>query len=583
MYLNKINKPQDLKKLSVSQLNVLSDEIRKAIINRVSKIGGHLGSNLGIVELTVALHYVFSSPKDKFVFDTSHQSYPHKIITGRKKGFLEDNFFKTVTGFTNPNESQHDMFKLGHTSTSIALALGLAKARDLNHTKENIVAIIGDGSLSGGIALEALNNAGEYNKNLIIIVNDNDQSIVENHGGMYKCLKELRDSNGNTKNNLFKSMGLDYHYLENGNDIKQLIDFLNKFKNTNHPVLLHIHTIKGKGLKFAEQYKEKWHYTSPFNPKDGALTSGVELDPTIIYQSLADVLTKNKKTVVVNAATALTLGFNEQRRNKFVKSNQFIDTGIAEQCAVSIAAGIAKNNGRPIFATVSAFFQRAYDQISHDICLNNLPVVLLILNAGVYGMSSDTHIALNDFQMLSHIPNLVYLAPATVSEYTNALNYAVNQNNHPIGIRVPVVFSSSNQKDKTNFAKLNKNKVLIKGKKVAIFAIGNLIDLALEVANKLKQEKNLQISVINPLFLTGLDTKLLDNLKKDHQLIISLEDDELFGGYGQMLPSYYGKDKMKVMNFGISKYFHNNFKPKEILEKNGISLKNLYNTILQEL
>lgn len=582
MYLDKINDPSDLKKLEISELPKLADEVRKAVINRISNIGGHKGPNLGMVEMTVALHYVFNSPKDKLVFDVSHQCYSHKILTGRKDAFLFSEHFHDVTGFTNPAESVHDIFKIGHTSTSISLALGLAIARDLEKKHDNVVAIIGDGSLSGGEALEALDYAGEYNKNLIIIVNDNDQSIAENHGGIYKTLRKLRETNGQAPNNLFSSFGLEYHYLDDGHNLEKLVSLFESVKDIDHPVVLHIHTIKGKGLKYAEENREQWHAGGPFNVEDGSPKITIKNDTTV-FESLKELLDSNEQAVVVNAGTPMSLGFTKDKREEYVKRGQFIDVGIAEENGVAIASGIAKNGGTAVFGTFAAFFQRTYDQVSHDLCLNDNPATMLVLSPGVYGMNSDTHLALCDIQQFAYIPNLIYLAPATRSEYKNALKFATTQKKHPVGIRVPAVFSDIQEEDNTNYAEINKNKIIKKGSKVAIFGIGKMIDMANGIAYKLKKEKNLDITIINPLFLSGLDEKLLNSLKNNHQLIITLEDGELMGGYGQNISSFYGQNEISVKNYGISKKFHTDFAAEELLAENGMSISNIYNFITKFL
>lgn len=578
MYLDKINDPSDLKKLKISELPKLADEVREAVINKISNNGGHKGPNLGMVEMTVALHYVFNSPKDKLVFDVSHQCYPHKILTGRKNTFLFSEHFHDVTGFTNPAESVHDIFKIGHTSTSISLALGLAIARDLEKKHDNVVAIIGDGSLSGGEALEALDYAGEYNKNLIIIVNDNDQSIAENHGGIYKTLRKLRETNGQDPNNLFSSFGLEYHYLDDGHNLEKLVALFERVKDIDHPVVLHIHTIKGKGLKYAEENREQWHAGGPFNVEDGSPKITIKNDTTV-FDSLKELLDSNEQSVVVNAGTPMVLGFTKDKREEYVKRGQFIDVGIAEENAVAIASGIARNGGTAVFGTFAAFFQRTYDQVSHDLCLNDNPATMLVLSPGVYGMNSDTHLALCDIQQFAHIPNLIYLAPSTRSEYKNALKFATTQKKHPIGIRVPAVFSDIQEEDNTNYAETNKNKIIKKGSKVAIFGVGKMIDMANNIADKLKKEKNLDITIINPLFLSGLDEELLNSLKNNHQLIITLEDGELMGGYGQNISSFYGQDEIAVKNYGISKKFHTDFEAEELLAENGMSISNIYNFI----
>lgn len=583
MYLEKINGPDDIKKLKVEELNELADETRKAVINKISNNGGHKGPNLGMVEVTVAMHYVFNSPKDKFVFDVSHQCYPHKILTGRKEAYINSEHFGDVTGYTNPLESKHDMFTIGHTSTSISLALGLAKGRDVNKKDENIVAIIGDGSLSGGEALEGLDYAGEYNHNLIIVVNDNDQSIAENHGGIYKNLKELRETNGKSSNNMFKAFGLDYKYLEDGHDIKALVNLFESVKDIDHPIVLHIHTIKGKGLKYAEENREVWHAGGPFNVEDGSPRFAMEEPDTTVFESLKNLLDSNEKAIVLNAGTPMGLGFVKGVREKYVKSGQFVDVGIAEENAVAMSSGIAKNGGIAVFGTFAPFFQRTYDQMSHDLCLNDNPATMLVLSPGVYGMNSNTHIALCDIQMFAHIPNFIYLAPTSKEEYNQMFKFAVNQKEHPVGIRVPATFVSTGIEDDTDYSVYNKNKVELSGNTVAIFAVGPMLSMAMEVAKKVKEEMSLNITVINPRFLTGLDEELLNLLKENHKLIITLEDGELMGGYGQNIASFYGTRDIRVKNYGISKKFHTDFKPEELLKDNGMSVQNITHEIKEYL
>ncbi len=574
MYLENINSPADIKRLEVPQLQTLADETRAALINKISKAGGHQGPNLGVVELTVAFHYVFDSPKDKIVFDVSHQCYPHKILTGRKEAFLDEEHFHDVTGYTNPSESEHDMFIVGHTSTSVSLALGLAKGRDLNKRSENIIALIGDGSLSGGEALEALDYAGEYDKNLIIIVNDNDQSIAENHGGLYKTLKKLRESNGTAEDNLFRAMGLDYRYLDDGHDTAKLVELLESVKGIDHPVVLHIHTIKGKGLPYAEKDRESWHAGGPFHVEDGSPLYPNEGGESVVFSCLKELLDTNEKAIVLNAATPMGLGFVKGVREEYVDRGQFIDVGIAEENAVAMAGGIARNGGTAVFGTFAPFYQRTYDQMSHDVCLNDSPATFLILSPGAYGMNSNTHIALCDIQMFAHIPNLIYLAPASNEEFVQMFRYATTQKEHPVAIRVVDNLKSTGIADDTDYSVL-KNKTERKGSKVALFAVGGLVPMALEAADKVKEQTGVDITVINPRFVSGVDEELLNTLKADHSLVITIEDGEVMGGYGQNIASFYGDCDMRVHCHGISKAFHTEFKADELLDAHGISAEKL--------
>ena len=582
MYLENINGPADIKNLEVSQLRTLADETRAALINKISKAGGHQGPNLGVVELTVAFHYVFDSPKDKIVFDVSHQCYPHKILTGRKEAFLDEAHFHDVTGYTNPNESEHDMFIVGHTSTSVSLALGLAKGRDLNKRTENIIALIGDGSLSGGEALEALDYAGEYDKNLIIIVNDNDQSIAENHGGLYKTLKKLRESNGTAEDNIFRAMGLDYRYLDDGHDTAKLVELFESVKDIDHPVVLHIHTIKGKGLPYAEKDRESWHAGGPFHVEDGSPLYPDEGGESVVFNCLKELLDTNENAIALNAATPMGLGFVQGVREEYVDRGQFIDVGIAEENAVAMAGGIARNGGTAVFGTFAPFFQRTYDQMSHDVCLNDSPATFLILSPGAYGMNSNTHIALCDIQMFAHIPNLIYLAPASNEEFVQMFRYATTQKQHPVAIRKVDNLRSTGIADDTDYSVL-KNKIERKGSKAAIFAVGGLVPMALEVADKIKAQNGTEITVINPRFVSGVDEELLNTLKADHSLVITIEDGEVMGGYGQNIAAFYGDSDMRVHCHGISKAFHTEFKADELLDAHGISAEKLTAEIISAL
>ena len=575
MYLENINGPEDIKKISVDDLQILADETRSALINRISKIGGHKGPNLGVVELSVALHYCFNSPTDKFVWDVSHQSYPHKILTGRKLAYLDDEHFGDVTGYTNPKESPHDFFKIGHTSTSISLALGLAKGRDVNGGKENIIAIIGDGSLSGGEALEALDYAGEYDKNFIIIVNDNDQSIAENHGGIYKTLKALRDSNGTAPNNFFKGFGLDYMYVENGHDIKTLVNVFSEIKDIDHPIVVHIHTIKGKGLKYAEENRESWHAGGPFNVEDGSPKIVSNDGDTTVFDSLINLLETDDTSVILNAGTPMGLGFVGEIRQKWASLGRFVDVGIAEENAMAMASGIAKNGGTPVFGTFAPFLQRTYDQLSHDLCLNDNPAPILVLSPCVYGMNSDTHIALSDIQFFAHVPNLIYLAPTSKEEYQQMFKFATTNKKHPVAIRVPNSFTSTGVADTTDYSLLNKSLVVNEGCDTAIIAVGPLLSIALDTAKAYKEKTGKDITVINPRFLTGIDTDLLESLKKNHSQVITIEDGYVDGGYGQRIASYYGTSDMKVTNLGLTKEFHTDYDADELLSSCGISIEGL--------
>lgn len=575
MYLEKIASPDDVKKLNVAELEKLSEEIRENLLKKLSEHGGHIGPNLGIVEVTVALHYVFNSPKDKIVYDVSHQSYVHKMLTGRKDAFMNPKKYDDVSGYSNPEESKHDFFEIGHTSTSVSLACGLAKARDLKEEKGNIIALIGDGSLSGGEAYEGLNNVAEQGTNMIVIVNDNDMSIAENHGGLYKNLRELRETEGKASCNFFKAMGFDYHYVKNGHDFNELIETFNKVKDTDHPVVLHIHTIKGKGFKPAELHKEQWHWGMPFELATGEPKFSMDGEDfgNLTAEYLLKKMEEDKKVVAITSGTPTVFGFTEDRRKKAKK--QFVDVGIAEEHAVALASGIAKNGGTPVYGVYSTFIQRTYDQLSQDLCINKNTAVILVFAASVYGMNDVTHLGLFDIPMMSNIPNLVYLAPTCKEEYFKILDFAMTQKENPVAIRVPGMgVVSRGIEDNTDYSKLNKFEVTKKGKDVAIIALGDFYSLGEEVLSTLSKE-GIEATLINPKFITGLDENLLDELKKDHKLVITLEDGILEGGFGEKIASYYGTESMKVKNYGIKKSFPDRYVAEELLKENGITVENI--------
>lgn len=570
--LDKIESPKDLKPLSISELKELAEEIRSALLKKLSIHGGHFGPNFGMVEAIIAMHYVFESPKDKLVFDVSHQSYPHKILTGRKDAFLYEDHYDDVTGYTNPEESEHDWFNVGHTSTSISLASGLAKARDLKGENYNVIAIIGDGSLSGGEALEGLDFAGEQKSNFIIVVNDNDMSIAENHGGLYKNLKELRASNGTCECNLFKAMGLDYVYVNDGNNLESLIDTFKKVKDIDHPIVVHINTEKGKGYKFAEDNKENWHWTMPFDIETGKPTVSFEGEDygDLTAKFLLNKMKKDEKVVAIVAAVPTNIGFTKERRLEAGK--QFVDVGIAEEHGIAMASGIAKNGGKPVFATHSSFMQRTYDQLSQDLCINNNPATILVNTASVYGMNDVTHLGLYDIPMISNIPNMVYLAPTSKEEYFAMLDWSIVQTEHPVAIRIPCngVISDGRAPD-TDYSDINKFKVEQKGEKIAILALGDFYQLGEELAKEIKEKLNITPTLINPRYITGLDEELLNKLKQNHNQVITLEDGILEGGFGEKIASFYGNTDMKVKNYGIKKAFYDKYDVNELLKANKLT------------
>ncbi len=572
MYIEKINQPTDVKNLNSEQLHILSDEMRQALLQKLSKHGGHFGPNLGMVEATIALHYVFNSPTDKIVYDVSHQSYPHKMLTGRKDAFLYEDKYDDVSGYSNPDESDHDFFTIGHTSTSVSLACGLAKGRDLKGDSENIIVVIGDGSLSGGEALEGLDFASELNSNLIIVVNDNDMSIAENHGGLYKNLKQLRDTDGKSECNLFKSMGLDYVFVKDGNDIDSLITAFEQVKDSTYPVVVHICTQKGKGYKIAEENKENWHYCGPFNLETGK--SDMSQDGGEDYSSMtADILLKKMKedkTVVgITSATPTVFGFTEDKRKE--AGSQFVDVGIAEETAVALASGIAKSGGKPVYGVYSTFIQRTYDQLSQDLCINNSPATILVYWASVYGMNDVTHLGIYDIPMMSNIPNLVYLAPTTKEEYLAMLDWSIEQNDHPVAIRVPISVVSDGKKVTKDFSKLNEYEVTQNGSKIAIVALGSFYSVGAKTAEIIENKTGVKPTLINPIYITGTDDKLLEQLKENHDIVITVEDGVLDGGFGEKIARFYGNSDVKVLNYGLKKEFLDRYNPQEIVKANRLT------------
>ena len=567
---------------------------------------------------------------DKIVYDVSHQSYPHKMLTGRKDAFLYEDKYDDVSGYSNPDESDHDFFTIGHTSTSVSLACGLAKGRDLKGDKENIIAVIGDGSLSGGEALEGLDFASELNSNLIIVVNDNDMSIAENHGGLYKNLKQLRNTDGKSECNLFKSMGLDYVFVKDGNDIDSLITAFEQVKDSTYPVVVHICTQKGKGYKIAEENKENWHYCGPFNLETGK--SDMSQDGGEDYSSMtADILLKKMKedkTVVgITSATPTVFGFTEDKRKE--AGSQFVDVGIAEETAVALASGIAKSGGKPVYGVYSTFIQRTYDQLSQDLCINNSPATLLVYLASVYGMNDVTHLGLAsgiaknggkpvygvystfiqrtydqlsqdlcinnnpatilvylasvygmndvthlgiyDIPMMSNIPNLVYLAPTTKEEYLAMLDWSIEQNDHPVAIRVPISVVSDGKKVTKDFSKLNEYEVTQNGSKIAIVALGSFYSVGAKTAEIIENKTGVKPTLINPIYITGTDDKLLEQLKENHDIVITVEDGVLNGGFGEKIARFYGNSDVKVLNYGLKKEFLDRYNPEEIVKANRLT------------
>ncbi|MCR4653962.1 MAG: 1-deoxy-D-xylulose-5-phosphate synthase [Eubacterium sp.] len=579
--LSGIKSPVDVKRLNEDQLADLAMEIREALFNRVGKIGGHFGPNLGIVELTIALHYVFDSPRDQFVFDVAHQTYPHKMLTGRAASYIDEEHFQDVCGFTDPRESEHDMFLIGHTSTSVSLASGLVKARDLAGKKGNVIAIIGDGSLSGGEALEALDFAGEMDSNFIIIVNDNEQSIAENHGGLYKNLARLRETAGGYEDNLFRAMGLDYRYVEEGNDIPMLIHVLREVKDVDHPIVLHVHTQKGKGYKPAEEDRESWHYAPPFDRESGKplYSRTGESYASLFADHMIERIRRDKSIVVVTAAVPGAVGLIPEKRNAM--GENYVDVGIAEEHATAMCSGIAKNGGKPLFVTNATFAQRIYDQVHQDVSLNKSAVTFHLMSSSIYGMSDSTHVGISAIGMFSNIPGLVYLSPTNREEYMAMLDYSLDQNDHPTVIAVPgTAVKEAQYPVDRDFSKRNRFQICERGEEVAVLALGDFFDIGHETSDYIAKKLGKKVTLINPRFASGVDEELLDELVKDHDTFVTLEDGILDGGFGQKVAAYLGRKGVRVLTYGFKKKFYDRYNVQEVLEACRITPEKIWEDVI---
>ena len=578
-YLDSVNSPQDVKKLTTEELEALAGEIRGAILNCDSKVGGHVGPNLGIVETTIALHYVFDSPRDKIVYDVSHQSYPHKILTGRKEGFTTDEGMSKISGYTNPDESEHDFFKVGHTSTSVSLACGLAKARDLKGEKHNVIAVIGDGSLSGGEALEGLSNAAVLGSNIIVIVNDNEMSIAENHGGLYTNLRLLRETEGRAECNMFKALGFDYRYVGEGNSVSRMIDVLREVKDAAKPTLIHVRTLKGKGYKFAEENKEKWHWNVPFDIASGE--SKVDMSGEnyndITFDFLNEKIKKDKDVVILTAGTPGAFSLTPERRRQL--GQNYVDVGIAEEHAVAMASALAKGGCKPVFCVWSSFVQRTYDQLSQDLAINNNPAVILVFAGAISGMDV-THLGSFDIPLISNIPNIVCLAPADKEEYLAMLNWGLEQREHPVVIRVPLEVSSAALPVERDYGALNRYQVVRRGSGVAVLALGSFFGLGRQVVDGLK-EHGIDATLINPRYYSGLDRDVLEGLKQDHKIVVTLENGELDGGFGEKIARFYGPTSVKVLNFGADKEFTDRVPVEELYKRYRLTPEQIIAEILK--
>ena len=579
MELTDIQIPSDLRDCSLAELEVIAQHIRNLIIHRTSHIGGHIGSSLGATDIIVALHHVFGLDDAQFIFDISHQSYAHKILTGRHEGFKNKDKFHTISGYSNPAESTHDAFHLGHASTSLSLACGLMIGRDLQHGTHPIIAVIGDGALSGGEAYEALNHLATMPSQCLIIINDNEQSIAENHGGLYTHLQQLRETNGESPNNIFKALGFSYRYIDDGNSLTSLIHAVKDCKDETTPTVLHIHTTKGYGYDKAIANPEGFHNPSGFDIDTGETkkryTNSYE---SIVAKQLIDTLEQNKAACIVTAATPGGFCLTKDIREKL--GAQYIDVGIAEEHATTLLAGIAHNGGTPILPIYSTFLQRAYDQIINDLCINNSNALILVYRASIYGNKDMTHLGFNDITMLGNMPNLMYLAPTTVEELESSIRYGVEHHNHPIAIRIPVgVPINDTAQFNTIDNPVTSYDITQSGNTIAIIGIGNFYHKAVELSHAIRETTHMSPTIVKPLCISSLDTDTLNELTKDHHIVITLEDGELEGGYGQKIASYYGKTSMKVLNYGISKQFYDRYKPEDVLQQNHLDFEHILDDI----
>ncbi len=562
--LNQISSPADLKKLDIKQMQKLAEEIRTLILEKDAAEGGHLGPDLGIVEATIAYHYVFDAPKDKIVWDVSHQTYPHKMLTGRALAWLDPDHYHDVTPYTNPDESPYDYYAVGHTSTSIALATGMAKARDLMGNHENIMALIGDGSMTGGLAYEGLNNAAIEPHNLVVVVNDNQMSIDDNVGGLVTALKKLRDSNGETKENPFTEMGFDYRYVADGNDIESMIKAFEAVKDVDHPILLHINTLKGKGYQPAIDNEEAHHWVMPFDLKTDKTTVPMPEGPTansVAMDVMKEHIEDGDKIMAINAAIPGVFGLDEIKE-KYPAN--YHDVGIAEQESIAFAAGMAKEGAIPVLFENSTFLQRAFDQLSHDVAANDLPVVMMVAGGGMSG-TSKTHLGIFDQVMVSNLPNWIYLAPTTLAEEKAMMEWAIKQRKHPVAIKMPTKRVPEGQEFSHDYSEIKYD--IKPGKDVALLALGDMYSMLGEkVADKLGA------SLVNPVSANILDKDTLDKLANENKVIITLEDNLLDGGFGEKVASYLGDKDVKILNYGQKRVYTDQVPLKQILKDNRMTV-----------
>ena len=627
--LSSIHTPADVHALSAQQLRDLCFEIRTTLLDYGRKHGGHIGSNLGVVELTVALHRVFNSPHDRFIFDVSHQSYVHKMLTGRAEAYLDESRFGEVTGFTNPLESEHDSFVLGHTGTSISLACGLAKTRDMQRgaagesTIGNVIAIIGDGSLSSAIAFEGLNNAAEQGGNLIIIVNDNEMSIAEDFGGMYGQLAKLRTSNGMAELNLFKAFGLDYRYVEQGNDVDALVEVLNEVKDIDHPIVVHIHTTKGLGFNDETEADNGSDGCNQTNPQphagqceanhwqDPEASLGKPLDARKYYGEMAMASLERRfdnepGLVVISPATPGSNGITRDFRER--AGAHYVDTGITEEHAAAFAAGIARAGGRPVLATSATFFQRTFDQLQQELALNHVPATLLIFGAGISG-ADNTHSGTFDMTMFANVPDVTCLAPASGEQMLDMLAWATGPSEHGVvAIRMPgeqilaleraadMAFDPLQRAEEhdpaVNIAgacPFARYQIVQPGRDVAILGLGNTMPLAAEITSALAENDEehaaITATLVDALQYSTMDAELLAMLADGHRLVVTLEDGQLEGGWGEKVTAFYANSSntkashVRVLNFGAAKEFTDRVPLGELNERYGLTSETIVSRI----
>ena len=583
MYLERISSPEDVRALPARALPTLCEEIRRGIIESSSVVGGHMGSNLAVVELTVALHRVFETPRDKIVFDVSHQTYAHKMLTGRAPAFLDPTRYEDVSGFSNPGESEHDLFAMGHTSTSVSLACGLATARDLAGEKYDVVAVIGDGSLSGGLAFEGLDNAAELGSGLIIVVNDNEWSIAPNHGGIYRNLAELRATRGASEHNVFRSLGLDYRYLENGHDVAALEEALRELAGTDRPVVLHVHTEKGHGYEPALADPEGWHHATPFDVATGSPAQDLGSDDyaSITADHLVRRMERDRSLVAVSAATPYIMGFTPELRER--AGAQFVDVGIAEEHAVTYVTGLARGGSCPVLGIYATFLQRSYDELWHDLCLNAAPAVILVFGASAFGTTDATHLGFYDIAMLGDMPGLPYLAPTCREEYLDMLDWALDQTAGPVAIRVPVAGVES----RPDFARPSDYacgyELVRRGSKVALLALGDLFPLGEKVADELAA-RGVSATLVNPRLATTVDEGLLADLAENHELVVTIEDGIVDGGFGERCARVLAeRGNVRVRCYGLPRAFPDRYVPEELLASCGMTAEGITADVLETL